>query len=247
MSKRVIYQELRAGGMSRAGALGVMGNIGAESAFRADNVQDGMGWSDEEYTKAVNNGEISKYDFCHDSRGYGLCQWTFYSRKEALYDFAYINIESIGDEIMQCRFIIKELQTPEYQGLYNFLCTTQDMYEAVIRVCKEYERPAINNIQARYAIACECANEPYDDEPPAPDDPETDESCEITVRVLRKGDKGRDVFLLQNGLSDMGIDTGIPDGDFGKQTEAAVNQLRRNIGLETDGVANADVWQILFQ
>ena len=45
----------------------------------------------------------------------------------------------------------------------------------------------------------------------------------------------------------MGIDCGIPDGDFGQLTERAVNDLRESVGLPTDGVVDGDVWQIIFQ
>jgi len=53
--------------------------------------------------------------------------------------------------------------------------------------------------------------------------------------------------MMQTGLSDMGIECGIPDGDFGKLTEAGVNDLRESVGLPMDGTVDADVWQILFQ
>jgi peptidoglycan hydrolase-like protein with peptidoglycan-binding domain len=53
--------------------------------------------------------------------------------------------------------------------------------------------------------------------------------------------------MMQTGLQDMGIDCGVPDGDFGTQTERGVNDLRESVGLPTDGVVDADVWQIIFQ
>ena len=251
MSKRDIYKALRNGGMSRAGALGMMGNIGAESAFKADNVQDNCPVSDWDYTHNVNIGQIPMGEFASDGFGYGLCQWTYAPRKKALYEFAFMANESIGDEYMQCQFILQEMQTPEYQNLLRFLCETTDMYEAVIRVCREYERPAVNNIQARYEIACQCANEAYDDpdpDPPQESEPiDTGESCEICVRVLRQGMTGRDVFMAQTGINDMGCYCGIPDGIFGPLTRSGVIDLQRTCNLEETGIIGQDEWQIIFQ
>ena len=42
--------------------------------------------TDAEYTAAVDSGSYT--NFVRDSAGYGLAQWTYYSRKQALYDYA---------------------------------------------------------------------------------------------------------------------------------------------------------------
>ena len=70
-------------------------------------------------------------------------------------------------------------------------------------------------------------------------------SCEVTIKVLSSGDKGRDVFLLQCGLTDMGFTCGVPDGDFGPLTMCAVNELRTELGLLPNGIADQEVWQAL--
>ena len=63
-----------------------MGNLYAESGLNPQNLQNiyekKLGYSDASYTAAVDNGFYS--DFVHDSAGYGLAQWTFWSRKQAL-------------------------------------------------------------------------------------------------------------------------------------------------------------------
>ena len=73
-----------------------------------------------------------------------------------------------------------------------------------------------------------------------------EDPCNVNVRILRKGDLGRDVYLLQCGLLDMGIDCGLPDGDFGEKTEAAVKELQRVAQLDPTGKADRDVWQIIL-
>ena len=44
--------------------------------------------------------------------------------------------------------------------------------------------------------------------------------------------EGRDVFLLQCGLIDMGFNCGMPDGDFCPLTLMALNELKSELGLE---------------
>lgn len=159
MSAESIYNTLRAAGLTHAGACGMMGNLMAESSLIANIAQRGMTkLTDEEYTRLADRGEstrtisgVMKY-FHNDEVGYGLAQWTFHTRKKNLFEFANSRGVSVGDEAMQVDFAIHELRT-EHSGLYSFLCSTDDMYEATARVCKEYERPAINNINRRYEFA----------------------------------------------------------------------------------------------
>jgi len=243
MSKETIFNYLKQGGLSDAGICAIMGNMYCESLLKSDNVEDRCSMSDAEYTKAVNTGTISCYQFSRDAYGYGLIQWTYFSRKEELWKRTVNQGLSIADEMAQCSFCISELRR-DYKSLFNYLCEDCDLYTATSRVCKEYERPAVNNIEARYAKAKEYYDEFHGDTPkPTP----SGDSTTITVRVLSKGDLGRDVFLLQSGLQDMGIDCGLPDGDFGSHTEMAVNELKESIGLQMDGTADGDVWQMIFQ
>jgi N-acetylmuramoyl-L-alanine amidase len=47
---------------------------------------------------------------------------------------------------------------------------------------------------------------------------------------------GDDVAALQQRLLEMGFDPGRCDGRFGPQTEAALREFQRNVGLVTDGI-----------
>lgn len=148
----------------------VMGNIQAESNFRANNLQNGyekkFGLSDEEYTAQVDSGKINKETFMHDSAGYGLCQWTHWSRKQTLYDFAKGERASIGSLEMQCEYLNEDL-TCRYNSLYNNLCAeTGTDYRAVYRATKEfmlkYEKPANQteaNIERRAKLSWEIYQE----------------------------------------------------------------------------------------
>lgn len=250
MSEQTIYNALRIGGLSPSGACAMLGNMFCESGLKATNVEDRCTLGDFDYTNAVDMGTISRYQFKLDAFGYGLVQWTYPSRKEGLYDLAKGQGVSIGDEQIQCEFCLVELIN-EYNGLYSYLCTTNDLPEATKRICAEYERPAVNNFADRINAAQRYFNLLAKDDSgctvdSCPIEIPKEELCNVSVRILRKGNLGRDVYLLQCGLLDMGIDCGFPDGDFGENTEAAVKELQRVTQMDPTGKADKDVWQIVL-
>lgn len=136
-----IWNYLIAHGLTKEGTAGLMGNIYAESALSPTNLQNTfekkLGYTDATYTAAVDSGKYT--NFVHDSAGYGICQWTFWSRKEALLSFAKDAGKSVGDLEMQLDFLMKELTG--YAGLLNFLKMTHILQEASDRVLTEFERP----------------------------------------------------------------------------------------------------------
>ena len=149
MQAQEIYNILRAGGLSRAGALGALGNLMAESSLIPNIVQRGMtNLSDAEYTRLVDEG---KRNF-EDGIGYGLAQFTFYSRKRALLQYARSYGVSVGDGYMQCNFILEELRG-DFPKLFKLLCESTDIDECSDRVCDTYERPAVNNYMTRRSFA----------------------------------------------------------------------------------------------
>ena len=88
-----------------------MGNLYAESGFIPNNLQSSyerkLKMTDAEYTEAVDSGAYD--NFVRDAAGYGLAQWTFWSRKEALLSFARERNASIGDLSMQLDYLWYEL------------------------------------------------------------------------------------------------------------------------------------------
>ncbi len=150
MSAEFIYEKLRAEGMTHAGACGMMGNLMAESSMIANIAQRGMtNLSDAEYTAKFDRAPETCY---RDGVGYGLAQWTYWSRKQGLFKYAYSRGESVGDEETQVDYLVQELKT-DFPGLFSFLCSTNDMYAATDRVCREYENPAVKNVDRRYEFA----------------------------------------------------------------------------------------------
>lgn len=143
MNERTIWDKLISAGMTFAGVAGLMGNLYAESALNPKNLQQtyekSLGYSDESYTAAVDSGKYT--NFVRDSAGYGLAQWTFWTRKEALLKFARERNCSIGNLDMQLDFLIKELKSG-YAGVWKTLCSTSDVRTASDAVLFSYESPA---------------------------------------------------------------------------------------------------------
>ena len=118
-----IWVYLRGQGLSQPAVAGIMGNLEAESGYYPTNLEDSVnkktGLSDAEFTAMVDNGTISRAEFSRSSTygvyggvnqgmyGYGLAQWTWYTLKEGLYDFAKAQGKSIGDLTMQLDYLLK--------------------------------------------------------------------------------------------------------------------------------------------
>ena len=143
MNEQKIWNKLINSGMTKAGAAGMMGNLYAESALNPKNLQNtyekSLGYTDESYTNAVDSGKYT--GFVHDSAGYGLAQWTYYSRKQAMLNFAKSKNASIGDLDMQLDFLIKELKS-DYPAVWTCLCSASDVRTASDTVMTQFERPA---------------------------------------------------------------------------------------------------------
>ena len=132
--------------MTDAGVAGLMGNLFAESGLNPKNLQNTyekkLGYTDATYTAAVDNGTYTNFD--RDSAGYGLCQWTYWTRKQALYAFCKAIGASIGDLDAQLRFLMKEL-SESFKSVLGVLMTTASVREASDIVLLQFERPAKMN------------------------------------------------------------------------------------------------------
>lgn len=125
------------------GVAGLMGNLYAESALQPNNLQNTyekkLGYTDMSYTAAVDNGSYTY--FVRDSAGYGLAQWTYWSRKENLLKYAQSKKKSIGDLTMQLEFLYKEL-SESYKSVLNTLKNAKNIRVASDAVLTKFERPA---------------------------------------------------------------------------------------------------------
>ena len=131
------------------GAAGLMGNLYAESGLKSTNLQNNgnsaLGMSDEEFCAAVDGGRYTEEQFVHDGYGFGLAQWTFHTRKKALYDFAKAKGASISDCGMQLDFLRKELEDG-YPTVVDALRNAKAVREASDAVLLQFERPADRSV-----------------------------------------------------------------------------------------------------
>lgn len=97
-----------------------------------------LGKTDAEYTAAVDNGSYG--NFVKDSAGYGLAQWTYWSRKQALLNHAKQAGVSIADLNMQLGFLWEELQG--YTAVMDALKKAGSVRAASDAVLTGYEKPA---------------------------------------------------------------------------------------------------------
>lgn len=175
-----IWNYLKAAGLSDQGAAGLMGNLYAESGLSPKNLQNSferkLGYTDATYTEAVDNGSYT--NFVKDRAGYGLAQWTFYSRKEALLAFARAKKQSVGNLEVQLDFLLHELEA-SYPSVLTTLKTATDVASASNTVLMKFERPAnqgaeVKRRRAQYAqgyynryAACQKPRKPKKEDRPA--------------------------------------------------------------------------------
>ena len=72
---------------------------------------------------------------------------------------------------------------------------------------------------------------------------------EVIGTILRPADWRNDrdkVIALQEMLNKLGYSVGMPDGDYGGKTQAAVEQLQKDHGLDPDGILWPGLWNLIF-
>ena len=120
-------------GLTDVQAAGVMGNVFRESGFSSTNAEDSYGYSgfyNTEYNYKTN-----------DEVGYGLLQWTHYSRKEALAEIASDMGLSVGNINAQLALMQYESQNT-YKSAWNSLKSCTTVASATEVVMNKIEQPS---------------------------------------------------------------------------------------------------------
>lgn len=135
------------------GVAALMGNIYAESGCTPYACQPSRPYSTcMTYINAVDNHQISEWAFVHRGTsstggvasgqgGFGLCQWTYYSRKQNMYDEWENSGVSIGDINFQIDFIEWEFNNT-HTGTLTALQNATNLDDATNYVLFNYEGPA---------------------------------------------------------------------------------------------------------
>ena len=134
--------------MSDIAVAGIMGNMEAESNCEAMRVQ-----GDFSATRTISKIYAEKFNTypseCFtDAKGWGLCQWTYYTRKEDLYQFCHDRGVGVEDEAAQVAFFLYEIKR-DYSATWAAIQSAPDIRTAAYQMCHNYERPAVDNIDTR--------------------------------------------------------------------------------------------------
>lgn len=150
MSEKKIWNYFKNKGFSDCGIAGIMGNLYAESGLISNNLQNTynskLSYTDKQYTQKVDNGTYK--NFVGDGAGYGLAQWTYWSRKKALLAFASKSKKSVGDLDVQLDFLYQELTTI-YPQLLKSLKSANDVQKASDEFLIKFENPSGNLINLK--------------------------------------------------------------------------------------------------
>ena len=170
------------GDLGEVATAGIMGNLRKESiilyGFQKQSDYSQSRKPSINYANGVSNGTIASNTFIHDSIGFGLAQWTYYSLKEDLYNYwkEASTVNSIGNTKMQAQFLLWHLKH-KYQGVYNNLLQADGVRDATNIFLDQYERPADpeSTREERYNYAVEiyeyCQGTSPDPDPPEPEPP----------------------------------------------------------------------------
>ena len=70
----------------------------------------------------------------------------------------------------------------------------------------------------------------------------TDSTCTVELPVIKQGDKGFTVVVVQTLLGKHNFNVNYIDGDFGPDTLAKVKAFQKAKGLTADGIVGRDTW-----
>ncbi len=263
-----IYALLRQGGLTEAGAFAMMGNWDCESNLEPGRLQGDFSSgriTSRDYVARVNCGALGKEAFAGDSKGFGLAQWTLAYRKRKLYEFWKASGLTLDSEVMQTRFALQELNTEgEYAGLFLMLKTSSNLYACTEAICKQYERPAYNNVDPRYQSAQrlqrELAGTAIDAQEIATVTPDQGGSASAIItpaimptheywppRVICEGMKGPDVEVLCALLKAQEYGVNFIDSTFGSFLTERVKAYQTDKGLKPDGIVGPLTWGELLK
>jgi len=246
--EQTIYNQLRKHGITEAGALGCLGNFYCESNCEPYRLQGDFSpyrTNSHVYVQNVTSGAISRQQFSQDQKGFGIYQLTYWSRKQGYYDFWKASGKALDSAELQTDYAIKEMES-DFPQLLAFLKSTTDIFTACSRVCREFERPAVNNIDARYAAAKRIQGE-IDLDGGGDTDPTPVVDHSLHLRTIDRNCSGWDeTFLAQDLLRLRNYDVSV-DGQWNEDFVAVVKEFQKDNNLEVDGMIGNNTWNALLK
>lgn len=253
--EQTIYNQLRKHGFTQAGALGCIGNFWCESNCEPYLLEGDFSpyrTASHIYVQNVTNGSISREQFAKDAKGFGIYQLTFWTRKQGYYDYWKQSGKNLDNAELQVDYAVKEMQSG-FPQLLAFLRATTDVFTATSRVCLEFERPAVNNIDARFSAAKRIQNEidlnAWDKDEPAPTPtpapaPTPVKDHSLTLRTIDWHCESWDEYDLLVAvlrLRKYKVD------DWDDEVWDAVKDFQKENGLTADGIVGNQTWTALLK
>jgi len=255
MSKQDLWNAIRAKGYSEKATAVILGHATAESGCECDRVQGDFSPNrslSKRYTYQVDSGIIDRDSFVYrgpNGSGYGLVQWTYFSRKLGLYNTAKKYGMSIGSEKVAVEWLNEELHQAEYSEVLAALKSDRSIREISDVFMHKFEKPYDQSEAAcaqRANFAQEIFNE-FSGKSVKPD-PKPDPSSDIPVtefwppRMIDKSMDGDDVLVLQSILLARGYSLLTANGIFDESTEKALKHFQADHKLASDGVCGTATW-----
>lgn len=150
--KEMLWNTLRAKGLTAEQAAAIMGNVHIESAGVNSRIVQGdvpISSYSTAYTDKVDSGLISRDDFMYNGPnggGYGFGQWTSPDRKGYLYEATRGRGKSIGDAQTQANFLLDE---PGQETTVTNFKAQSSLADATVYWMKKWENPSDQGVKAQ--------------------------------------------------------------------------------------------------
>ena len=161
-NEKKIWDFFKSKGLSDTFTAAFIGNLWYESGQNLEygstckeGAGNGSSSASQQYTNSVNNKSYSEYSFVNDGIGYGLAQWTYYSRKQGLYNYTIENGLSIGDLETQLNYLVTEYEYKKTIEALNKLSPAEknDIDICTRVVCEVFESPGVPHLSERQSKA----------------------------------------------------------------------------------------------
>lgn len=144
---------------NETGVAGLMGNLYAESGCTPYACQPQRSYNVcQTYIHNVDTHAISEYNFVHygcsasggvasSQLGFGLAQWTYYTRKQGLYTHMYQYGNSIGDLENQISYVIDEISSDS--AMYDIVANATNIDTVSDYILVHYENPSDQSLAVK--------------------------------------------------------------------------------------------------